>query len=77
MSIQRINAHADELKEGFNSGDIHISPDGRFLYVSNRGEENNVAIFSIENNGTLKTVRYQSTFGKIPRIFTIDFTGKF
>lgn len=76
-SIQRINAHSDEFKEGFNSGDIHISPDGHFLYASNRGEENNIAIFSIENNGTLKTVGYQSAFGKTPRIFTIDSTGKF
>ncbi|MFV8375422.1 lactonase family protein [Flavobacterium sp. LB1P71] len=75
--IQRINTHTDALKEGFSSGDIHISPDGRFLYASNRGEENNIAIFSIESNGTLKTVGYQSTFGKTPRIFTIDSTGKF
>lgn len=75
--IQRINAHTDAVKEGFNSGDIHISPDGRFLYASNRGEENNIAIFSIQSNGTLKTVGYQSTFGKTPRIFTIDSTGKF
>ncbi|MFV8328390.1 lactonase family protein [Flavobacterium sp. ZS1P14] len=76
-AIQRINAHSDAYKEGFNSGDIHISPDGRFLYASNRGEENNIAIFSIENNGTLKTVGYQSAFGKTPRIFAIDSTGKF
>lgn len=76
-AIQRINAHSDEYKEGFSSGDIHISPDGSFLYASNRGEENNIAIFSIENNGTLKTVGYQSTFGKTPRIFVIDSTGKF
>jgi 6-phosphogluconolactonase (cycloisomerase 2 family) len=75
--IQRINAHTDAFKEGYGSGDIHISPDGRFLYASNRGEENNIAIFSIESNGTLKTVGYQSTFGKTPRIFTIDSTGKF
>ncbi|KIA86291.1 lactonase family protein [Flavobacterium sp. AED] len=76
-AIQRINAHSEEFKEGFNSGDIHISPDGRFLYASNRGEENNIAIFSIESNGRLKTIGYQSTFGKTPRIFTIDSTGKF
>lgn len=75
--VQRIEAHSDEFKEGFNSGDIHISPDGRFLYASNRGEENNIAIFSIGKEGTLKTVGYQSTFGKTPRIFTIDSTGKF
>jgi 6-phosphogluconolactonase len=76
-SIQRIVAHTDEFKEGFNSGDIHVSPDGRFLYVSNRGEENNIAVFSIENDGTLKTVGYQSTYGRTPRIFALDSKGKF
>jgi 6-phosphogluconolactonase len=76
-SIQRIAAHSDEFTDGFNSGDIHISPDGRFLYASNRGEENNIAIFSIENDGILKTVGYQPTFGRTPRIFAIDSHGKF
>lgn len=76
-SIQRIAAHSDAFTDGFNSGDIHISPDGRFLYASNRGEENNIAIFSIENDGTLKTIGYQPTFGRTPRIFAIDSKGKF
>lgn len=76
-SIQRINAHSDEFKEGFSGADIHISPDGRFLYASNRGEENNIAIFSIESNGILKIAGYQSTLGKTPRIFAIDSSGKF
>ena len=47
------------------------------MYVSNRGEENNIAIFSIENDGTLKTVGYQSTYGRTPRIFAVDSKGKF
>ncbi|WP_347220077.1 lactonase family protein [Chryseobacterium sp.] len=75
--IQRINTHSDHLKGDFESSDVHISPDGRYLYASNRGSENNIAIFSILNDGTLKTVGYQSTKGKHPRTFTIDSTGKF
>lgn len=76
-SIQRIAAHPEEIVNGFGSGDIHVSPDGRFLYASNRGEENNIAIFLIENDGTLKAVGYQPTYGKTPRIFAIDSKGKF
>ncbi|MGO4773787.1 lactonase family protein [Flavobacterium sp. W22_SRS_FK3] len=75
--IQRINAHPDKIKEGFESSDIHISPDGKFLYASNRGKENNIAIFAIAENGLLKNIGYQSTLGKHPRIFAIDETGKF
>jgi len=75
--IQRIATHTDKIKEGFESSDIHISPDGKFLYATNRGQENNIAIFSIDENGLLKNIGYQSTLGKHPRIFAIDESGKF
>jgi 6-phosphogluconolactonase (cycloisomerase 2 family) len=75
--IQRINTHPDKIKAGFESSDIHISPDGKFLYATNRGKENNIAIFSIDENGLLKNIGYQSTLGKHPRIFAIDESGKF
>ena len=75
--IQRINTHSDKIKSGFESSDIHISPDGKFLYATNRGKENNIAIFSIDKNGLLKNIGYQSTLGKHPRIFAIDESGKF
>jgi 6-phosphogluconolactonase len=75
--IQRINTHPDKIKEGFESSDIHISPDGKFLYATNRGKENNIAIFSIDENGLLKNIGYQSTLGNHPRVFTLDASGKF
>jgi len=76
-AIQRINTHSDKYKENFESSDVHISPDGRFLYASNRGIENNIAIFSIREDGTLKTIAYQSIKGKHPRVFGLDPSGKF
>nr|MBU3858310.1 lactonase family protein [Flavobacterium sp. MC2016-06] len=75
--IQRINTHPDTITQGFESSDIHVSPDGKFLYATNRGKENNIAIFSIDENGFLKNIGYQSTLGKHPRIFAIDESGKF
>ncbi|MBE8726724.1 lactonase family protein [Flavobacterium hungaricum] len=75
--IQRIPTHPEKTKEGFESSDIHISPDGKFLYAANRGKENNIAIFSIDENGLLKNIGYQSTYGKHPRIFALDESGKF
>ncbi|WP_244307418.1 lactonase family protein [Flavobacterium fluviatile] len=75
--IQRINTHPDKIKEGFESSDLHISPDGKFLYAANRGKENNIAIFSIDKKGFLKNIGYQSTFGNHPRVFAVDETGKF
>lgn len=76
-SIQKVNTHSAKYKENFESSDIHISPDGEFLYASNRGNENNIAIFKIQEDGRLKNVGYQSTLGQHPRIFAIDESGKF
>lgn len=74
---QRIPTHSEKITEGFESSDVHISPDGKFLYATNRGKENNIAIFKIKENGTLENIGYQSTHGKHPRTFAISETGKF
>jgi 6-phosphogluconolactonase (cycloisomerase 2 family) len=76
--IQRIFSYAKK-HNSYSGADIHTSPDGRFLYASNRGdEENTLSIFSItQTNGTLKLVGQQDTYGEHPRNFIIDPTGKF
>lgn len=58
------------------SAAIKISPDGKFLYASNRGITNNIAIFRIENNGTLSRVGEQKTDNH-PRDFIITKSGKY
>lgn len=75
--IQRIATHPANYKGQPGNADIHISPDGKFLYASNRGDENNIAIFSINAAGKLTTLGYQSTMGVQPRNFMIDPTGNF
>ncbi len=76
--IQRIATHPADFKGQPGSADIHLSPDGKFLYASNRGDENNLAIFSIDAaTGKLTNVGYQSTLGVQPRNFMIDPTGRF
>ncbi|MFY7912986.1 MAG: lactonase family protein [Emticicia sp.] len=62
--------------EIYSSADIHISPDGKFLYATNR-VENTVSIFKIASNGRLTLVGHESTFGETPRNFNIDPTGNF
>lgn len=56
---------------------IHLSPDGKFLYASNRGEANTITIFKIEKDGNLKLIGRNNTLGKGPRDFVIDPTGNF
>ncbi len=77
-NIQTIATHPADFKGQPGSADIHISPDGKFLYASNRGEENNIAIFSVDaGSGRLSMVGYQSAGGTAPRNFIIDPSGKF
>ena len=59
------------------SADIHVSPNGRFLYASNRLKNDGIAIFAIDaQDGTLTKVGYQET-AKHPRNFAITPNGKF
>lgn len=59
------------------SADIHLSPDGRFLYASNRLQGDGLAIFSVDSvSGELTRVGYQST-GAHPRNFAISPNGKY
>lgn len=59
------------------SADIHVSPNGKFLYASNRLENDGITIFSIDaQDGTLTRVGYQLT-AKHPRNFVISPNGKF
>lgn len=75
--IQHIMSYKKKEKE-YNSADIHISPDGRFLYATNRNRENNISIFSIDDvTGNLSLVGHENTGGKEPRNFTITPTGNF
>ena len=75
--IQRISTMAAEDSSFAGSADIHISPDGKFLYASNRGNINNLAIYSLNKKGKLTLIGHQSTLGKTPRHFNFDPTGNY
>jgi 6-phosphogluconolactonase len=76
-SLQRVLTHPANYQNNYGSADIHISPDGKFLYASNRAEENNIAIFRIQKTGRLQLAGYQSTLGNHPRNFAITPNGHF
>lgn len=79
-SLKEIGA-ASTLPPGFSGrndvAELAVHPNGKFLYVSNRGNES-MAIFSIDpGKGTLTPVGGVPTGGKEPRHFAIDPTGNF
>ena len=76
--IQELPTHPEGFKGVIGSAEVFVSPDNKFLYASNRGDENNITIFSINSvTGKLKLIGYQSVFGKAPRNFIIDPTGNY
>lgn len=77
IHIQRLSALPEGFHGDIGSADIHIAPGGRYLYASNRGDANDIAIFSIDiSSGKLTLKGFQSTEGKWPRNFLIDPTGR-
>lgn len=58
---------------GFSRGsEIEISPDGQFVYVSNRGHDS-LAAFAVDGGtGRLAPVGWVAADGKTPRFFTLD-----
>ena len=76
--LQTISAVPEDYKGSLGGADIHVSADGKFLYASNRGELNDIVIFSVDSaTGVLKVVGHQSTLGIKPRNFSFDPTGNF
>lgn len=64
-----------EAREHNHCADIQISPDGRFLYGSNRGH-NSVAVFAVDQeNGKLTLVDYTPCGGPTPRNLCLTPSG--
>jgi 6-phosphogluconolactonase len=76
--VQNITAFPPYFRGKAGSADIHVSPDGKFLYCSNRGTLNNISIFSVDKiSGYLTFHVDQPSLGAKPRHFNFDPTGKF
>lgn len=59
------------------AADIHLHPNGKFLYASVRGETNKIFIFKVNASGELKLIDSVNTKGIGPRNFSIHPQGKY
>lgn len=76
-SVMTVNTLPDGFDGKSYCADIHVSPNGKFLYGSNRGHDS-IVIFEIDQKtGELTYVDHHSVNGSWPRNFMIDPTGKF
>ena len=75
--LQTISTLPDGVvdRSGYSCADIHVSPDGRFVYGSNRGHDT-LAIFAADaDSGRLTAAGHASTRGRTPRNFRLDPSG--
>jgi 6-phosphogluconolactonase len=74
--MQSISSHPAGFTGNIGSADIHITPNGKFLYASNRGDANSIAIYSIAAATGRLTLKGFQAVGKGPRNFMIDPGGR-
>src|ERR1700754_2023880 len=66
-----------EFKGNTSGADIHLSPDGKFLYASIR-DLDRIAVYSVDSkSGKLGLVALEDTHGDHPRNFCIDQKGDY
>ena len=75
--IETVPALLKDFKGGNLCADLHISPNGKYLYASNRGHDSIVCFLIDENTGKLTCRNHTSTEGQEPRNFAIDPSGVF
>lgn len=64
-------------RDGNAAAALHLSDDGRFLYASNRGEDNHIAVYAVDAaNGQLTAMQRRSTEGRGPREFALSPDGR-
>jgi 6-phosphogluconolactonase (cycloisomerase 2 family) len=77
MALQQTISSLPEGFAGTNfTSEVVISPEGRFLYASNRLHDT-IAICAIDSSGRLKLIGEVSTMGDYPRHCTFDPGGDF
>jgi len=74
--FQEISTKPEDHVKYNTCADIHISPDGRFLFASNRGHDSLAGYAVDSNTGELKLTGYYPT-EKEPREFAIDPSGRY
>jgi len=73
QTISTLPEGEDQIKSG---SAIRISPDRKFLYVSNRGHDS-ITVFAIKTDGKLIFIQNISSYGKNPRDFNLSPEGRF
>ncbi len=76
--VQTLSTVPEDFDGAAASADIHVHPSGDFLYVSNRGDANDVVHYTIDDStGQLTEAGRQGTSVQWPRNFAISPSGQY
>lgn len=86
--VQRVSSYGTATVPAKNpqptAGEIQISPDKKFAYVSNRGDvsfsspsSDSISAWSINSDGTLSFLQLLRAGGSTPRHFSLDPSGQY
>jgi len=76
-NLQTISTLPEKFFGKNSCADIHLHPNGKLLYGSNRGHNSIVSYRVNQANGRLSLIGHQPTEGDFPRNFAISPTGNF
>ena len=77
-AVQTVSTVPEDFEGAARSADIHVHPNGDVLYVSNRGEANDIVHYRIdEQTGRLSVAGRQDTSIRWPRNFALSPGGRY
>jgi 6-phosphogluconolactonase (cycloisomerase 2 family) len=74
---QRLSLLPEGFKGQVGAAEIRLSPDGKQVYVSNRGDANTITVFGKRPSGTYVEVQQILSGGLMPRNFNLTPDGKY
>lgn len=78
--LKHLKTHSllqEEFEGTVGAAEVRLSPDGKHLYASNRGDANEIIGFGVGPEGGLKHIQTLSSEGKAPRNFNITPDGAY
>ncbi|HUI71110.1 MAG TPA: lactonase family protein [Spirochaetia bacterium] len=74
---QTVSTLPADFQGSSTCADLHVSPQGNFLFGSNRGHDS-IAVYRVDPAaGTLQLTGHYATGGRTPRNFALDPAGRF
>lgn len=76
-SKQRLSLLEEGFEGNVGAAEIRLSPDGKQVYVSNRGDANTISVFGKRPSGQYILVQHIASGGLMPRNFNLTADGKY